>query len=153
MISFLFSFTYHKRAVYTFFLYLHPHPYRKVRLVSLVEVLMMAVMGMNLFGHIVESYIGQWGFDPASMPTYPPTITPKSLPGIFGGSGMVKSFIFSSHACHCLHALNFQVLATHNHNITLHALNSFAFLAVLISILLQLLMMNSLHFVVLPHGC
>jgi len=117
----------------------------------------MAVMGMNLFGHIAESYNEQWGFDPGSIPILPPLpqipCLKNFMPGIIGGSGMVKFFIFSSHTCHCLHALNFQVLATHNHNVALHALfigNSFTFLVVLISILLQLPVMNSLHFIVLP---
>jgi len=57
----------------------------------------------------------------------------------------------TTHNCHCLHMLNYQVLATHNHNVALHALfirNSFVFLAVLISILQQLPVMNSLPFIV-----
>jgi len=42
------------------------------------EALMMAIMGMNLFSHITENYNAQWGFDPGSIPTYPPTINPNS---------------------------------------------------------------------------
>jgi len=32
-------------------------------------------MGMNLFGHIAEHYDERrWGFDPGSIPTYPPPL-------------------------------------------------------------------------------
>jgi len=44
------------------------------------EALMTAVMGMNLFSHIAESYDPQWGYDPGSVPTYPPTINHNSSP-------------------------------------------------------------------------
>ena len=42
------------------------------------EALMTAVFGMNLFGHLAEDYNPQWGYDPGSIPTYPPVITPNS---------------------------------------------------------------------------
>jgi hypothetical protein len=44
------------------------------------EALMTAVMGMNLFGHIAECYDDDphWGFDPGSVPMYPPVITHSS---------------------------------------------------------------------------
>jgi len=42
--------------------------------------LMTVVMGMNLFGHIAESYDSQWGYDPGSILTYPPTINHNSSP-------------------------------------------------------------------------
>jgi len=35
---------------------------------------------MNLYGHIVEHYDSQWGFDPGSIPTYPLTIDQNSSP-------------------------------------------------------------------------
>jgi hypothetical protein len=41
---------------------------------------MTAVIGMNLFGHLSEYYDPQWGYDPGSIPTYPPVITPTSSP-------------------------------------------------------------------------
>ena len=44
------------------------------------EALMTAVFGMNLFGHLAEDYDPQWGYDPGSIPTYPPVITPNSSP-------------------------------------------------------------------------
>jgi len=44
------------------------------------EALMMAVMGMNLFGHIGEDHDSQWGFDPGLMPTYPLNIHQNSSP-------------------------------------------------------------------------
>ena len=31
-------------------------------------------MGMNLYSHIAEHYDSQWGYDPGSIPTYPPSI-------------------------------------------------------------------------------
>jgi len=37
-------------------------------------------MGMNLFGHIVEHYDPEWGYDPESVPTYPPVINNTSSP-------------------------------------------------------------------------
>jgi len=42
------------------------------------EALTMAVIGMNLFGHIAEHHDSQWGFDPGSVPTYPPVIHQNS---------------------------------------------------------------------------
>jgi hypothetical protein len=44
------------------------------------EALTTAVIGMNLFGHIAEDHDSQWGFDPGSMPTYPPIIHQNSSP-------------------------------------------------------------------------
>ena len=44
------------------------------------KVLLMAVFGMNLFGHLAEDYDPQWGYDPGSIPTYPPVIMPNSSP-------------------------------------------------------------------------
>ena len=44
------------------------------------EALMTAVFGMNLFGHLAEDYDPQWGYDPGSIPTYPPVITRNSSP-------------------------------------------------------------------------
>lgn len=41
---------------------------------------MTAVFGMNLFGHLTEDYDPQWGYDPGSIPTYPPVITCNSSP-------------------------------------------------------------------------
>ena len=42
------------------------------------EVLMTAVMALNLFGHIDKSYDPEWGYDPGSIPMYPPTINHTS---------------------------------------------------------------------------
>jgi hypothetical protein len=36
------------------------------------EALMTAVIGMNLLGHLAEHYDPQWGYDPGSIPTFPP---------------------------------------------------------------------------------
>jgi len=44
------------------------------------EALTTAIMTMNLYGHIAEHYDSQWGFDPGSIPMYPPTIDQNSLP-------------------------------------------------------------------------
>ena len=44
------------------------------------EALMVAVFGMNLFGHLAEDYNPQWGYDPGSIPTYPLAITLNSSP-------------------------------------------------------------------------
>ena len=40
-------------------------------------------MGMNLYGHIAEHYDSQWGYDPGSLPTYPPTIVCGKVGGNF----------------------------------------------------------------------
>jgi len=41
---------------------------------------MMAVFGMNLFRHIAEHHDSQWGFDPGSIPTFPPVVHQTSSP-------------------------------------------------------------------------
>lgn len=48
----------------------------------LSKALTTAVLGMNLFGHIAECYDDDhsWGFDPGSIPTYPPVVTQSSMP-------------------------------------------------------------------------
>ena len=38
------------------------------------DLVSTAIMNMNLYGHIVERYTPQYGFDPRSKPTYPPII-------------------------------------------------------------------------------
>jgi len=47
------------------------------------EAVTTAIMGLNLYGHIAEHYNEQWGFDPGSVLTYPPTINPNSSPEEF----------------------------------------------------------------------
>jgi len=71
------------------------------------KALMMVVMGMNLFGHLMEHYDPQWGYDPGSIPMYAPVIIPNSSPGLYGGSEMDKCITFSSHACQHQHVVNF----------------------------------------------
>jgi len=122
------------------------------------EALTMAVIGMNLFGHIAEHHDSQWGFDPGSVPTYPPVsiripCLKKSRPGTSGGLGMVRCFTFSSHNCHPLYAHNFLVWVPLNLDVTQH--NPFTeklsiFSVGLISTWLLLFAMNSSLFIVLP---
>ena len=123
------------------------------------EVLATAIMTMNLFGHIVEHYDSQWGFNPGSVPTiHWPSIKILHLMnfmhGIFGGHETVRFSIFSSHACHLPYICNYLVLDLLNLDIALHALstkNSFVFLVAWSLIWLMLFRMSSLPCTVPPH--